>query len=201
MDSLHQGTEKSPAPGQWSFLPRAIAFWLPMACLVALAVPCLVHAQSSEKKAVTAQLAMMKVVAGPEGVERLVEAGAVKPGDVVEYRVTYTNVSAHPVTRLVAALPVPAGMDYVPNSAQMPGIVTEAATADGHFAREPLVRQMKKSDGSALGMAVPYPEYRALHWQLGLLPPHASAVVTARMRVEESAAAAPASADAAPSAL
>ena len=200
MEHPDRGRDDAFRQGTLAHLPRGIFIWLPMACLVALVVPQMVHAQSAppEKKAADVQLALSKVTFDADGTERLVDARTVKPGDVVEYQVTYTKTSGESVNRLLAALPVPQGIDYVPQSAQLPSVVTDAATANGQFNREPLVQKVKRPDGSVQSIAVPYPEDRALHWRLGLLGPDTSVIVKVRMRVEGSAAAAPAPAAGAP---
>ena|ERR1700730_952910 len=104
-----------------------------------------------------------------------------KPGDVLEYRVQYTNRSASAVTGLVANLPIPAGTTLVARSELPPGVL--ASTDGAHFAPPPLMRAVRQPDGSERQESVPIEEYRALRWNLGTLAAGQSEQVQARVRV------------------
>jgi uncharacterized repeat protein (TIGR01451 family) len=118
----------------------------------------------------------------PGGQESLRPADHAKPGDVVDYQVTYSNTSAATVNSVYATLPIPAGsMVYLPTSAR-PSNVT--ASIDGkNFAPPPLQRMVKRADGSLVAEDTPISEYRFLRWDLGALGAGKSAVVSARMQV------------------
>ena len=134
---------------------------------------------SAPQKALDVALTQFKVEQDAQGKERLVEADSVKPGDVLEYRATYTNRSGKPITGLVADLPIPAGLEYLPKSAKPGATLVKAATRDGIFAAEPLMRVVNgKSE------PVPYNEYRTLRWNLDKLPAQGVTAVSARARVE-----------------
>lgn len=133
-------------------------------------------------EAVGIVLTQAKVVKSADGKEQLVDAPGVKPGDVLEYRAVYTNRTDKAVTGAMATLPIPEGLVYQPRSARpvsSAGVTLQAATKDGVFAAEPLMRQVK---GKA--EPVPYAEYRALRWNLGSLGAKAQATVSARAAVE-----------------
>jgi len=156
-------------------------FWLWQALVAAalLGVPAAAQqAAPAAGKAVRISLTQFKVIKDAKGAEKLVPAAAVMPGDVLEYRATYLNAGAAPVTNLIANLPIPAGTEYLPRSAR-PLAAPQAATSDGVFAAEPLMRRV---DGQA--RAVPYNEYRALRWRIGTLPPRGAISVSTRARVE-----------------
>jgi uncharacterized repeat protein (TIGR01451 family) len=136
-------------------------------------------AQAEKKEAVVIQLTQKRVVSGPQG-ERLEDINSVKPGDVIEYRATYTNVSKLPVQGLVAKLPVPEGLEYLPKSAKPYTPALQMAARDGQFGVEPL--QRKTADGSV--QLLPYNEYRTMRWNIGQLNAGASVAVSARARVE-----------------
>jgi uncharacterized repeat protein (TIGR01451 family) len=104
-----------------------------------------------------------------------------KPGDVLEYRVRYTNRSASAATGLVANLPIPAGTTLVARSELPPGVL--ASTDGAHFAPPPLMRAVGQPDGSERQVPVPIEEYRALRWNLGTLTAGQSEQVQARVRV------------------
>lgn len=139
-------------------------------------------ATADKKEAVIIQLTQKKVVSGPQG-EKLEEAASVKPGDVIEYRATYTNVSKQAVQGLVAKLPVPEGLEYLPKSAKPFNATLQMAARDGQFGVEPL--QRKAADGSV--QLLPYNEYRTMRWNIGQLNAGASVVVSARAKVESAA--------------
>lgn len=145
------------------------------------------HAQQAKavadrKEAVVIQLTQKRVVASPQG-EKLEDAASVKPGDVIEYRATYTNVSKQTVQGLVAKLPIPEGLEYLPKTAKPFNASLQMAGRDGQFGVEPL--QRKAADGSA--QALPYTEYRTMRWSIGQLNAGASVVVSARAKVEGAA--------------
>jgi uncharacterized repeat protein (TIGR01451 family) len=109
-----------------------------------------------------------------------------KPGDVLEYRVKYTNRSASAATGLVANLPIPAGTTLVARSELPPGVL--ASTDGAHFAPPPLMRAVGQPDGSERQVPVPIEEYRALRWNLGTLAAGESEQVQARVRVNSALA-------------
>lgn len=135
--------------------------------------------EAAQKKTVAVVLTQAKVVKDAQGKEQLVAADSVKPGDVLEYTATYTNHTGKNVTGLVANLPIPEGLEYLPKTAKPGATLVKVATKDGAFAAEPLARTVNgKSE------PVPYNEYRSLRWTLGQLPANGSAAVTARAKVE-----------------
>ena len=143
---------------------------------------CAVMALSFQAHAATAQdpvkvnLQVFKV-ASVNGKESLVQSKTVKPGETLEYRATYSNVSKKNISNLAATLPVPKGMEFVSQSAK-PAAVD--ASVDGQlFAPVPLMRK-KLSGGEE---PVPMSEYRALRWKSVDLPAGKSYEVSARMRV------------------
>ena len=104
-----------------------------------------------------------------------------KPGDLLEYRVKYTNRSASAATGLVPNLPIPAGTTLVARSELPPDVL--ASTDGTHFAPPPLMRAVGQPDGSERQVPVPIEEYRALRWNLGTLAAGHSEQVQARVRV------------------
>ncbi len=137
-------------------------------------------AEAAQDKGVAVVLTQSKVVQTAQGKEQLVEAGSVKPGDILEYTATYTNHTGRAVSGLVANLPIPEGLEYLPKTAKPGATLVKAATKDGIFSAEPLVRQVNGKQEP-----VPYREYRALRWELGQLPAKGVTAVTARAKVEE----------------
>lgn len=139
-------------------------------------------AEAAPKKAVAVVLTQHKVIKDAQGKEQLLDAGSVKPGDIVEYKATYTNNTGKPVSGLVADLPIPEGLEYLPRSAKPGATLVQAAAKDAVFGPEPLMR--KATAAGQKPEPVPYADYRALRWSLGQLPASGSAAVSARARVE-----------------
>lgn len=131
-------------------------------------------------KAVSVELTQFKVVKDAKGAEQLLAAPTVMPGDVIEYKVTYKNTSTKPVVGLVADLPIPDGLEYLPKSTKPGAALAKAATKNGEYSAEPLMRKLADNKSEL----VPYNEYRALRWNLGQLPAGGVAAVTARVKVE-----------------
>ncbi|MFM6986955.1 MAG: hypothetical protein ACKOXQ_10075 [Hydrogenophaga sp.] len=156
---------------------------LALAALLSLGVP-VAHARDEAAPAavqadpvVKANLTQFRVQV-ENGKEVLKPVQTVKPGDLIEYRVTYTNRGSKPVRDLQAELPIPLGLEYQPKSAR-PAQAAEAAVDGGAYAREPLMREGKGGKQEP----VPYSEYRRLRWTLGQIAAGAKAEVSARARV------------------
>lgn len=119
-----------------------------------------------------------------QGKEAYVPADHARPGETIEYRATYTNASSHVAKDVEATLPVPQGLEYLPNSAAP---IRLLASLDGRsYAPVPLTRRVKTASGQIEVREVPATEYRSLRWSVGDLAPHASREVKARMRVTPS---------------
>jgi uncharacterized repeat protein (TIGR01451 family) len=142
-------------------------------------------AQAAAQEPLSVTLTLQRVAKGPQGEEILSAADKVKPGDLLEYRAVYTNKGERPLDNVFATVPVPASMEYQPRTATPAG--AQAATGNGDFGPEPLMRKVQKPDGTDALEAVPYADYRALRWQIGSLQPKQSVSVTARVRVSATA--------------
>ena len=114
-------------------------------------------------------------IATQNGKEVATEAKQARPGDVVEYRATYANVSKNTVRNLAATLPIPVDMEFT-GTAMPAG--AEASTDGKTFAAMPLKRTL----GDKV-VDVPLVEYRALRWKVASLATGKSAVVSVRARV------------------
>jgi uncharacterized repeat protein (TIGR01451 family) len=119
-----------------------------------------------------------------DGKTVLTPVAASKPGDVLEYRVTYTNHSTAAVNGLTASLPIPRGTTLLDRSQLPPDAL---ASTDGvRFEALPLMHLVRQADGSQRSEPVPLQDYRALRWSLGTLSPGRSEAVSARVRVNTS---------------
>lgn len=137
-------------------------------------------APSAEQRPLAISLSQKKVKKDDHGREVLVDASSVLPNDVIEYRAVYRNVSSGALKRISAALPLPEGLEYLPNSAQPKKGVQFAGAAANVYGPEPLQRTLANGRTEAL----PYNEYRQVRWAIDELAPGAEVVVVARARVE-----------------
>ena len=105
-----------------------------------------------------------------------------KPGDTIQYVAEYRNTDKATVRSVVATLPVPAGMEYLPDTeSPRPAL----ASTDGmHFSAIPLKRTVRNASGQPKEELVPYSEYRTLRWDLGEISGGASKTVIARVKVK-----------------
>ena len=117
-----------------------------------------------------------------DGTEHKQSADKAKPGEVIEYVAEYQNSDKASVKNVMATLPVPAGLEYLPQSS-LPQ--TMMASTDGNtYAPAPLKRSVRGTDGKMVEELVPYAEYRSLRWNLGDIAGGTSKSVKARMKVK-----------------
>ena len=132
---------------------------------------------------ITAEMVAVKVLEDDRGREVYVAADEAKPGDLIEYRVTYQNRGKALVRKLQATLPLPVGVDYQLETASPRGV--EARTETDTFDAVPLRKVVRKADGSREVLTIPADQYRALRWTIPELRAGASVQVKARARVAE----------------
>lgn len=130
---------------------------------------------------VVPQLSEFKVTSGPDG-EKLVSADKIAPGEIIEYQVRYANTGSKPAKNLQATLPIPASLEWVPNSARPAADVL--ASLDGKtFASMPLMHKVKAPDGTEKTVPISPSEYRFLRWSIPTLDAGKSVQVAARARL------------------
>lgn len=158
--------------------------WLLPVLLGPVGMSVTVHAEPSAVKKsepVTVDLKVFKVNKDSDGKESLGSAEKAKPGEILEYRATYTNVSKGEVKNLQATLPIPKSTEVMPASLS-PKIAL--ASQDGRsFAAMPLMQTVKSADGKTQSRPLPLAEYRALRWPVGTLTPGEAVTVSARVRL------------------
>src|SRR5579864_6329356 len=115
------------------------------------------------------------VMAG--GTEQKQPSDKARPGETIEYVAEYKNTGQDKVANVVATLPVPAGMEYLPQTAAPAGVT--ASTDEKTYAPLPLKRSVRGADGKTKEEAVPFSEYRSLRWNLGEIAGGASKSVKA----------------------
>jgi uncharacterized repeat protein (TIGR01451 family) len=136
-------------------------------------------AQKATDVAVT--LKAQKVLRARDGKEVLQVADRAMPGEVIQYDALYRNQSSSSVRQLEPTLPIPAGLEYIPESAKP---APAKASLDGKtFAPIPLMRPVTLANGETKQQPVPVSEYRALRWELGDLDAGKTALISARARL------------------
>lgn len=137
-------------------------------------------AQPAGASPVSAQLVQKLITTAADGKEVLSDVTQVKPGDKLQYELTYSNTGASAVKGLLATLPIPAGTSYQPDTALPP---PATVSADGvQFGKPPLKRQVERN-GKVVEETVPPHEYKALRWSIGDLAVNGSVTVKARVEV------------------
>lgn len=91
--------------------------WIKYLLFAAVATLLAIPAMASDKGDVVVELAGKKVLKDAAGKETFASADTAKPGDVIEYRAVYINKGKQKVTDLLATIPAPEGMEYLPGSA------------------------------------------------------------------------------------
>lgn len=113
--------------------------------------------------------------------ERLVEAKSAKPGDLIEYQAIYQNYSKKSVAGVMAVLPIPSGMEFVPKTVKPKSMMV---SLDGKtFSKPPLKQKISLPNGGIKYRLVSHAEYRFLRWKLGKIPAGKKRIVRARVKV------------------
>ena len=123
----------------------------------------------------SAQMKVFQVNVDKNTQKELKTTDQVKPNQVLEYQVTYSNQSNSSLKALKLNLPLPAYVSYTGKNTPKN---TYASTDGVHFAKAPLTRI---ENGKKVN--VPLSEYRALQWQVDELKPKQKITVAAQVRV------------------
>ena len=133
------------------------------------------------KNDVVVTLKAQKVLRAADGSETLQAAERAMPGEVIQYDAVYKNQSKSGVRNLVPTLPIPRGLEYIPDSAKP---APAKASVDGKvFEPLPLKRKVTLPSGETVEQPVPPSEIRALRWEIGDLDAGAAAQISARARL------------------
>jgi uncharacterized repeat protein (TIGR01451 family) len=151
-------------------------------CLLALMTGLFLTAMPAmAQEQVSSKLKAYKVTVLPDKSEKLAIADKAKPGEILEYQLTYYNQGQAKVSKLQATLPIPPGTEYLMGSAKP---AEAQASLDGKkFEVMPLKRTLNNADGKGKAVQVPFAEYRYLRWILPELPTGQSLVLKARVKV------------------
>ena len=144
-------------------------------------------ALAQQAEPLVSTLAALVVSQDANGQEVLTQAAEAAPGDVVEYRINYTNISPASISGVVVTGPIPESMSYVPYSAVAPGgDRLEVSIDDGaNWEREPVRRLRQNEQGQTVEVIVPPSEYTHLRWvDAGPLQPSQSLQYVYRAKVD-----------------
>ncbi len=114
------------------------------------------------------------LVAEKDGQEVMTVTEEASPGDVIEYRLIYTNQSEQPLSGLEITGPIPANTAYLANSADtdVEAVFTVSIDDGSSFEAEPVTRSITGPDGQTQNVIVPPSDYTQLRWvpQSGIQP-------------------------------
>jgi uncharacterized repeat protein (TIGR01451 family) len=148
------------------------------ACILAYSGLSLAKGENAQVEGVLEQSRIVQI----DGKEALQPADRVSPGDLLQYRVRYSNKGATAANNLVVTLPIPKGLEYTPSDSLPKAAL---ASLDGQrFEAIPIKRWVKSADGQEVLKDVPLSQYRALRWQVDQLQAGKSVAFSARARVE-----------------
>jgi len=142
-----------------------------------------VYLMAQDGGAVSSVLSVYKITLNENGNEIATATEEVTPGDLIEYRVTYTNNDVGPITELQPMLPIPTGMEYVKDSARPANITASVSSTGTDFQSLPLTRQVRLPDGTVATQEVAASEYRRLQWMIESLDVGESVFLVARVKV------------------
>lgn len=140
------------------------------------------YAQNGE---VNSNLRAFLITVNEEGSETATEVTEVKPGDLIEYRLTYQNNLPDGITNLTPVLPIPSGTEYQEGTA-VPEIDRASYTSqEDDFQELPLTREVTLANGEVEVQEVPAEEYRRLQWVVSSLDAGENVTLSARVKVIE----------------
>lgn len=138
------------------------------------------NAQSGE---VSSVLKAYKITFDADSNEVATEVTEVKPGDTIEYRLTYQNGTGGDISQLQPVLPIPLEMFYLESSASPELSGASVSTQANDFRQPPLTRQVTLPDGSQVNRVISAQEYRRIQWLVPALAAGESVTLTARVEV------------------
>lgn len=123
-------------------------------------------ANTQSKSPLQNSMAAYVVSVDAKGKETLQAATEVEPGQTVEYKLTYQNVSDKALKGLVVTGPVPAATHYIAKSARAQAKANLEVSIDGGktFEKEPVKRIVTNEAGKKVETIIPPEKYTHLRW-------------------------------------
>jgi len=131
------------------------------------------------------ELQALAVEKTEDGEEVFTQAERVEPGELVEYRLRYENVSEEALTEIMATGPIHESTDYVEDSATATLAMTPQFSIDrgSNFQIEPVTYQVELADGSVEKKEAAPDMYTHVRWRIPELAPEATTELRYRVRV------------------
>ncbi len=142
-----------------------------------------VQAFAQQGNGISSVLEVYRITTNEAGEEIATETTEVTPGDLIEYRLTYTNTLDNGISDLRPILPIPVGMEYMLDSASPNAEGASLSNTGNAFQRLPLTREVRQPDGTTAEEMVPGREYRRLRWLVPSLETGEQVILVARVRV------------------
>lgn len=121
----------------------------------------------ADEQPLVSELHAYQVVLDEAGNEEFASADRVDPGALIEYRLSYKNVSDAPLSALIVNGQVPAEAHFVSHQDEVgQKSVLEARTSDLDWAVPPLTRMVRGDDGVLRAETVDPKEYSNVRWRL-----------------------------------
>lgn len=127
-----------------------------------------VVAKNASPAPLTNKMEAYLVQLNQQGKEVLVRTNTAAPGDMLEYHLTYSNVSKQDLDGLVVTGPVPANTKYVGQSASLAQGANFVVSIDGGetFEREPVKRMVVDAQGRKKQVIISPEKYTHVRWNL-----------------------------------
>lgn len=142
--------------------------------------PMVLTTHAAEQDDIDVQLTVLKIEV-VSGEEIFAPVAVIRPGDVLQYTLVYKIIGKDEILELLTQLPIPEGMEYVPDSARPSNV--HASLDNNDFSPVPLQRTVKKINGQESREEIPAWAYRTLGWPMRGLAPGDEITVSARLRV------------------
>lgn len=134
-----------------------------VAGLVVAAAGMRVAAQQREPQALV--ITARNLMAGDQRHQALADSSALLPGDVVEYRLVFTNLNATPVRSIELKDPIPSGLRYVIASAKTDRddtLIEYSIDGGTTYSAQPMIEVMV--DGKPQQRPAPAQRYTHVRW-------------------------------------
>ncbi|WP_170245621.1 DUF11 domain-containing protein [Fodinibius salinus] len=141
--------------------------------------------QAQGNEDLTSELKTYKISTDGAGNETAVEVSEIQPGDTIEYRLTYTNNTENSISNLVPTLPIPAGVQYLSDTAEPALNAASLSSTGNNFQKLPITREVTQKNGEVVEQEVPASEYRRLRWAVESLEAQGSVTLRARVQVND----------------
>lgn len=106
------------------------------------------------------------LVAEKDGQEVMTATEQASPGDIIEYRLVYTNEAEQPLKGLQITGPIPANTAYLDDTAatDVNADFTVSIDDGSSYESEPVTRTQTGADGQSQNITVPPQDYTQLRW-------------------------------------